>query len=115
MQEKEEFVQVLEDGTKLNISEKLKETKSIDGVEITDIQLVKQNGHTKLLANATNTTQVEKDTIGVNIIVMNKEKKEIGRIPGAISPLKAGETKQLNINTQDDYANAYDFKVERQK
>ena len=111
---KEEYVQVLEDGTKLNISEKLKETKTIDGIEITNIQLTEQGGQTMLLAQATNTKGVESPVVGINIIVVDKSGKEIGKIPGAISPLQAGETKQLIINITEDYANAYDFKVEKQ-
>ena len=35
----EEFVEMQADGTKLNTSSKLKETKTIDGLEITNIQL----------------------------------------------------------------------------
>ena len=112
--QEEKYVQILEDGTKLNISEKLKETKTIEGIEITNIQLTEQGGQTMLLAQATNKKTVDSPVMGINIIVVDKTGKEIGKIPGVVSPLKAGETKQLNINTQDDYANAYDFKVEKQ-
>ena len=38
-QAKKEFVQVLEDGTKVNISNKLKEEKTINGLTIGNIQL----------------------------------------------------------------------------
>ena len=38
----EEFVQLLNDGTRLNISEELKKTKTIDGMEITNIQLTEK-------------------------------------------------------------------------
>ena len=112
--QEEKYVQILEDGTKLNISEKLKETKTIEGIEITNIQLTEQGGQTMLLARATNKNTVDSPVMGINIIVVDKEGKEVGKIQGVVSPLKAGETKQLNINTQDDYANAYDFKVEKQ-
>ena len=109
--QEEKYVQVLEDGTRLNISEKLKETKTIEGIEINNIQLTEQGGQTMLLAQATNKNTVDSPVMGINIIVVDKEGKEVGKIQGVVSPLKAGETKQLNINTQDDYANAYDFSI----
>lgn len=111
----EEYVEILDDGTKLNVSEQLKESKKIDGVEITDIQLTEQNGQSVLLANAINTTNTETVVMPINIIVLDKSGNEIGKIPGVIAPLKQGETKQLNVGITEDYSNAYDFKIEKQK
>ena len=42
----EKFVQVLEDGTKLNKSSKFNETKNIDGIEISNIQFTYKDGQT---------------------------------------------------------------------
>ena len=109
-----EYEQLLEDGTKLNTSEELKKEKEIEGIKITNIQLTEQGGQTVLLADVTNSTEAETDVIGINIIVLDKEGNEIGRIPGAVSPLKPGESKQLNAGITEDYANAYDFRVEKQ-
>ena len=53
---KEKYVQLLADGSKLNISEKLKENKKIDKLTIKDITLSYQNGVTTLLANVENTS-----------------------------------------------------------
>ena len=111
---KEEYVQVLDDGTKLNVSEELKEAKKIDGLEITNIQLTQKGGQTVLLADVTNPTAQEVGATGIYIIILDRKGNEIGKIPGVISPLKVGETKQLNVGVTDDYANAYDFKVEKQ-
>ena len=110
----EEFRQILEDGTKINTSEELKTTKNIDGLEITNIQLIEKNGETILTAEVKNTTDKETEIMGINIIVLDKEGKEIGKIPGVISSLGAGETKQLNIGITEDYSDAYNFKVEKQ-
>ncbi len=109
-----EYEQLLEDGTKINTSEELKKDKEIEGIKISNIQLSQQNGQTVLLADVTNPGQTETDVIGIKIIVLDKEGNEIGEIPGAISPLKAGETKQFNTGITQDYSNAYNFKVEKQ-
>ena len=77
----QEYVQVLENGTKLNTSTKLKETKMLDSLEIGNIQLTNKNG------------------------------TEIATVPGIISPLKVGESTQLNTSMQQDYTGIYDFRV----
>ena len=77
----QEYVQVLENGTKLNTSTKLKETKKLDNLEIGNIQLTNKNG------------------------------TEIATVPGIISPLKVGESTQLNTSMQQDYVGIYDFRV----
>lgn len=110
-----EFEQMLEDGTKLNTSEELKKEKEIEGIKITNIQLTEQGGQTVLLADVTNGTEAETDVIGINIIILDKEGQEIGKIPGAVSPLKSGETKQLNVGITEKYGNAYNFRVEKQQ
>ena len=112
-QPKEEFVQVLEDGTKLNISNKLKEEKTIKGLKIGNIQLTEQNGQSVLLADVRNEGTQDVEMFLINIILVDKTGKEIATIPGIVSPVKAGATVQLNAGITEDYANAYDFKVEQ--
>ena len=49
----------------------------------------------------------------INIILIDKTGKEIATIPGIVAPVKAGGIQQLNAGITEDYANAYDFKVEK--
>lgn len=107
----EEFVQVLEDGTKLNISTKLSETKIVDGLKIGNIQLTMQNGQSVLLADAENDTGKDIDIMLLDIILLDKNGNELTTIAGIIGNLKAGEKQQLNSSVTSDYANAYDFRV----
>ena len=107
----EEFVQVLKDGTKLNTSSKLSETKIIDGLKIGNIQLTMQNGQSVLLADAENNTGKDIDIMLLDIILLDKNGNELTTITGIIGNLKAGEKQQLNSSVTSDYANAYDFKV----
>ena len=108
----EEFVQVLEDGTKLNTSTKLSETKKVNGIEFGNIQLTMQNGQSVLLANVKNTTTTATELTAVDITLLDKEGNTIVKVGGLIAPLEAGEETQFNTCMTLDYANAYDFKVE---
>ena len=51
----EEYVQVLEDGTKLNTSSELSKAKQVGAYKFENMQLTEQNGQTVLLADVTNT------------------------------------------------------------
>ena len=107
----QEYVQVLENGTKLNTSTKLKETKMLDSLEIGNIQLTNKNGQSVLLADVKNTGSMETQVMLINIVLLDETGTEIATVPGIISPLKVGESTQLNTSMQQDYVGIYDFRV----
>ena len=107
----EEFVQVLEDGTKLNTSTKLNETKQVGIYKFENIRVTEKDGQSLILADVTNTSKNETDAKIVDIKLLDKDGKEIVTIGGIISPLKSGETKQFNSSMSLDYANIYDFEI----
>lgn len=111
----EKFVQVLEDGTKLNKSSKFNETKNIDGIEISNIQFTYKDGQTVLLADVTNNSGKAIDMTLLNIKLLDEQENEIITIGGIISPMQVGETTQLNAGMTMDYANAYDFEITLKK
>ncbi len=108
---KEEFVQVLDDGTKLNKSAKLNKAKTLGTLQFTNIQLTNQGGQTVLLADVTNTGKATSQMHLVDVVVLDKTGKELGKVSGIISPLEPQEKTQFNSSSMRDYANAYDFKV----
>ena len=107
----EEFVQVLEDGSKLNTSTKLNETKNVDGLEIGNIQLSMVGGETTLFADVKNNTGSDLGVTAIDIILLDKNEEEIVTIGGVIGDVKAGESVRLEASTTLDFANGYDFKV----
>lgn len=107
----EEFVQVLEDGTKLNTSTKLNETKQVGIYKFENIRVTEKDGQSLILADVTNTSKNETDAKIVDIKLLDKDGKEIVTIGGIISPLKSEETKQFNSSMSLDYANIYDFEI----
>ena len=107
----EEFVNVLEDGTRLNKSDKLHEKKEFDGMEITDFQLTEKDNVTLLLGTITNTSNEKKGGYPVNIKVVDKQGNEIITVAAFFGELEPGQSTQLSTSATFDYANAYDFSI----
>ena len=106
---KEEFVQVLDDGTKLNTSSKLNENKKLGNLSIGNIQFTYRNGVSVVLANVTNTGSIKTDLTLVELTLINKDGSTIETLEGLIGELAPGASTQLNMGASKDMANAYDF------
>lgn len=107
----EEFVQTLDDGTRLNTSTKLQETKKVGNLEISKLQLTAKNNETILLGIITNVGTAKEENILLKIKIVDKQGNELTTVKPYIGYIKAGESTQLNVSTTFDYANAYDFIV----
>lgn len=111
LNDEERYVDVLQDGTKLNKSSKLQETKKIDGMEVSDFQLTSKGNVTVLLGTITNKSNEVKGDYPVSIKILDDKGNEIITVGGYIGELQPGETTQLNCSATFDYANAYDFEI----
>ena len=109
----EEFVEVKIDGTKVNTSNELSKTKTIEGLEISNIRLTENGNVSQLIADVKNPTNKTLGDFAVNIIIIDKTGKELAKIGGYIDKVEAGETVQLNSSVTVDVANAYDFKISK--
>ena len=105
----EEFTSKLEDGTKVNTSNKLSETKTFQGLKITNIQLTNKDNKTELIADIENPTTKDTGAMLVNVVLYDKNKTTIATIGGRISPIKAGGKTQFSTTAMIDYTNIYDF------
>ncbi len=74
-----EFVQVLEDGTMLNTSDKLNDIKTFGIYELSNIQVTVQDGQTLILADVKNIGEEKADVAFVDIVFQDKKGKEIGK------------------------------------
>ena len=108
---KEEFTQVLTDGTKINTSSKLNQNKKLGDLEIGNIQFTYRNGVSVVLANVTNTGNSDTSLKAVELTLLRKDGSEIEKLQGIIPGLKPGGSTQLNIGATSDVANAYDFVI----
>lgn len=106
-----EYTTVLDDGTKLNTSSKLKEAKEVDGLKFENIQLTEQGNQTVLLADVTNTTSKKTGEKLVTVKLLDKDGNEIITVKGMIQPLEAGAKGQFNTSMTLDYSDAYDFEI----
>lgn len=109
--EPEEFVQVQEDGTKLNTSTELNKEKQVGNYKFENMQLTTQDNQTVLLADVTNTGSNKTDIQLVDVTLLDKDGNEIITVGGIISQLDPGEKTQFNTSMTLDYANTYDFKI----
>ena len=93
----------------------IEQIKTIDGLEISNIQLTEKDNVSILLGTVTNKTNETKGDYPVNIIIYDENEKEITTIGGYIGEVNPGESTQLNSSATFDYANAYDFRIEKTK
>ena len=110
----EEYVEVLEDGTKVNTSNKLKENKKFGNLEISNISIEEKENETILEADVTNIGSNNEGDYAIYLSVKDDEGKEIKKIAGYINHIGPNEKTKLRIKTSYDFANAYDFEIEKQ-
>ena len=108
---KEEYVEVLEDGTKINTSEKLSQTKTYNGIEFSNIKFTNASSVTNLSADVKNTTSEDMGSQVVGINVLDEQGNVITTFKGSVESLKAGETTTFNAAIAANYANAYDIEI----
>ena len=109
---KEEFVQLTDDGMKVNVGSKITEDKEVNGLKFTNVQLTEKDNQSTLLADVENATGKElKDYTNLDITFFTKDGQEIVTIKGILTPLKSGEKTQLNAGLTQDVANAYDIRI----
>ena len=110
-----EYVKETNDGTKINISPKINETKTIDGLEITNIQITSSNGVTTLIADVKNNTDTA--TVLKNVLVkfLDQNGKELVSVNGIIMPLEIGQSTKLNVSLSSNYVTAYDINIVNKK
>ncbi len=110
----EEYVEVLDDGTKVNTSNKLKEDKEFNGLKISNISIEEKGNETVLEADITNISSKSQGDYGIYLVIKDDEGKEIKKIAGYINHIEQNEKTKLKIKTSYDFANAYDFEIEKQ-
>lgn len=110
----EEYVEVLDDGTKVNTSNKLKEDKEFNGLKISNISIEEKGNETVLEADITNISSKSQGDYGIYLVIKDDEGNEIKKIAGYINHIEPNEETKLKIKTSYDFANAYDFEIEEQ-
>lgn len=105
------YVEEIADGIRINKSTKLNESKLVNGLLISNIQLTESDGMTTLLADVTNKTEQKTSFKKLRIILLDENENEISSMIAFLNNINVGETTQLNVSTTSNYIKAYDFKV----
>ena len=111
----ESYTEVLEDGTRINTSEKTKKTKTVEGLEISNLQITEKDNVTVMLGTITNKGKETKEDITLKIKILDRNGKEITTVENYIGKLEVGKSTQLNTSTTYDYADMYDYEVTIEK
>lgn len=107
------YSQVASDGSRVNLSDKLKEDKKFDDLDINNIEL-KSNGQiTQLTATINNNTGKTKGGYPAKIILVDSNNNKVAEMGIYIKELKAGETTKLNSSITFDYTNVYNFIIQK--
>lgn len=106
-----ENIKILEDGSKENISTKLKEEKNFEGLVIKDIQFKIVNGETVFTANVENTS--DKDFKGSPTVItfIDKNGKTLYELGSYIDDTSKGSTSLIKAIATIDNIDVYDFTI----
>lgn len=104
-------VEKLPDGTKIDTSSKLSETKKVGNLEINKSQITNKNGKTTLLAEVKNTGTDTIQMMELKINLIDSNGKIVEELDGLLGTIKPNETAQLNVALSGDYTNVYDYTV----
>lgn len=97
----------------MNISNKLNEVKTLEGLEIFNIELTYKKGMSVVLADVKNTTNKDIRLTPINLKLYDEEGNVLEILDGIIPEVKAGEKTQLNIGISSDIVNSYNFVIEK--
>lgn len=110
-QGKQNNVELQEDFTRKNISEKLKEPRMLGDLEINNIQLEAKDNITVITADVTNMGETVDGDYEIEIKFVDEDGNTIIEILSYINEVQPGETISLSTSTQRDFANAYDMEI----
>ena len=100
------------DGEKENVSQALKKEKSFNNMTVKNIELKTENGVTQFTATVENNSGKDYEGGSVTIIFMNEDGTELGRTTTELPSIANGKSNTINSGTTEDFANAYDLKIE---
>lgn len=105
----------VKDGVKRNISNNIKKERKYNDIIVKDASIEASGGMSQFIATIENS--LNKDVQGglVQVIFVNQDNNEITRIETYFPNLAKGETSTLNISTDIDLTNAYDYYIQKIK
>ena len=112
-QSPEEIIEVIEDGTIVNNSNKIKSNKEVAGFVVSNIKLTAKDEDTMVVADVTNKTGKNQEGFLVDIVLVGRNGETLVKIPGTIIETQNGETIEIRAEITGNYVSAYDLKLEK--
>lgn len=100
-----------ESGNKINTSGKLQDTKTLNGLEINNVNLETLGNKTIMLADVKNTTKNKIQEKKVKVDLLSEDGKLIKTLEGTIDAVEAEKMTQLNLEAEGDFVNVYDYRI----
>lgn len=107
-----QYVQTSKDGIKQATSSKLNETKTIGDIEVSDIQIVEQNGLATITAVVKNNSGTTKKEFPMTLKLLNEKGETIQEVGAYVGTIKSGETRGINASVNMDISQIYDISIE---
>lgn len=106
-----EFSKLEDENTLINTSEKISEEKEELGLSISNVKLKVKDGNTTMSVKITNNGDSKQEEFMSEIVLLDKQGNEIGRIPMMISALEKGQYLETEARINGNFGNAYDYKI----
>lgn len=104
-------IKTLEDGSKENISTKIKGEKTFEGLTITNVVFKTKNGETTFTAKVENKSDKDFKASPVTIIFTDKNGKELWQLGAYIDDTVKGSESLINAIANADITDAYDYSI----
>lgn len=107
----EKYVEVKQDGSKENTSNKLKETKKLGNLEFSNINLKSEGNESYITATVKNTGTVLEGDKAIRLIFLDDKGNKIITVTAYVDTIEPQMQASLRCTTSADFTNAYDFTV----
>jgi len=108
---KQAYVEIQEDGTNLNTSDKLKQTKKLGELEFSNISLTSKDGQSYITADVKNTSSSNLGNKFIHLTIVDDKNETLSSVTIYLGNIKPEETITINSIPSSDFANAYDFLI----
>ena len=85
--------------------------KKIDKYEVYNTDIKSEHGRTEITATVKNVTEKRAEQQRVTIVLLDKNKKEIGQLAATIPSLEAGKSTNISAESLTEYKDIYDFEI----
>ena len=101
----------LEDGTRVNTSDKIVKTRTVDAFEMTGFEIQEKDDFSTLFADVKNTSEEAKDEVNFEIDVKDKDGNIIITMRGYVFHVGPGETARMSASATCDFSEAADLDI----